>query len=119
MRISDWSSDVCSSDLYDRQRHRHAQDDGQPAAFLVAQFDDAADLLDVRLDDIHADAAPGYRSDPCRGRKPGAKDQFELVLRGQRARLRSEEHTSELQSLMRTSYAVCCLKKNTHHLRAP
>src|SRR3546814_8342762 len=28
---------------------------------------------------------------------------------------RSEEHTSELQSLMRTSYAVFCLKKNTHH----
>src|SRR3546814_2464445 len=29
--------------------------------------------------------------------------------------LRSEEHTSELQSLMRISYAVFCLKKNTHH----
>src|SRR3546814_13637547 len=100
MRISDWSSDVCSSDLraardreilprgahhqagYDRQRHRHAQDDGQPAAFLVAQFDDAADLLDVRLDDIHADAAPGYRSEPSRGRKTGANGPFQLVLRG-------------------------------------
>src|SRR3546814_18124146 len=33
---------------------------------------------------------------------------------GRRADLRSEEHTSELQSLMRISYAVFCLKKNTH-----
>src|SRR3546814_11342888 len=32
----------------------------------------------------------------------------------ERKRLRSEEHTSELQSLMRTSYAVFCLKKNNH-----
>src|SRR3546814_6229778 len=33
----------------------------------------------------------------------------------QRERTRSEEHTSELQSLMRISYAVFCLKKKTHH----
>src|SRR3546814_2983418 len=34
---------------------------------------------------------------------------------GDAARSRSEEHTSELQSLMRSSYAVLCLKKNTYH----
>src|SRR3546814_2282476 len=33
------------------------------------------------------------------------------------ARHRSEEHTSELQSLMRTSYAVCCLKKKTNNIK--
>src|SRR3546814_4790591 len=32
--------------------------------------------------------------------------------------MRSEEHTSELQSLMRTSYAVFCLKKKTHNIHA-
>src|SRR3546814_2411061 len=37
----------------------------------------------------------------------------------QGAHLRSEEHTSELQSLMRTSYAVFCLKKKTHTHRLP
>src|SRR3546814_10624281 len=36
---------------------------------------------------------------------------FPKVLRGQACQFRSEEHTSELQSLMRTSYAVFCLKK--------
>src|SRR3546814_4305932 len=34
-------------------------------------------------------------------------------------RVRSEEHTSELQSLMRTSYAVCCLKKKKHTRQLP
>src|SRR3546814_1489626 len=38
-------------------------------------------------------------------------------LRGERRASRSEEHTSELQSLMRISYAVCCLKKKTTRLQ--
>src|SRR3546814_4714432 len=44
-----------------------------------------------------------------KGRLPGRQD------RGRRCRHRSEEHTSELQSLMRISYAVFCLKKKTYH----
>src|SRR3546814_4280723 len=40
---------------------------------------------------------------------------FELIVGVVRGR--SEEHTSELQSLMRTSYAVFCLKNNTHNLK--
>src|SRR3546814_4753409 len=47
------------------------------------------------------------------------KDLQEYVIRGAAGRLRSEEHTSELQSLMRISYAVFCLKKKkkqTHRM---
>src|SRR3546814_4790339 len=40
---------------------------------------------------------------------------FLTALDGNREAIRSEEHTSELQSLMRSSYAVFCLKKKTHH----
>src|SRR3546814_2680042 len=45
------------------------------------------------------------------GVEVGRVDAVELVTIGQRRGLRSEEHTSELQSLMRISYAVFCLKK--------
>src|SRR3546814_6715198 len=43
-------------------------------------------------------------------------DSFAISATGPQAELRSEEHTSELQSLMRTSYAVFCLKKKTQQL---
>src|SRR3546814_8577682 len=43
---------------------------------------------------------------------PALRGQWRRVLRGQPS-VRSEEHTSELQSLMRISYAVFCLKKKT------
>src|SRR3546814_10290873 len=47
----------------------------------------------------------------------GSNNLFERLLKlyPVRPRFRSEEHTSELQSLMRISYAVFCLKKNTSH----
>src|SRR3546814_1288007 len=80
MRISDWSSDVCSSDLR-RETRRSARSGGCRPATTAA-----------------ASAAPADRSrSPCRDTR--------------RSRWRSEEHTSELQSLMRISYAVFCLKK--------
>src|SRR3546814_10898523 len=104
MRISDWSSDVCSSDLVAYRDHA----DGRHRAA------DRAALRDARSRGCHAalsvavaaDLArqSGRRRRPCRiraGRGGG----------GMAARLRSEEHTSELQSLMRISYAVFCLKK--------
>src|SRR3546814_6701011 len=90
IRISDWSSDVCSSDL-------------GPAI------------------------AGCYHSHPCGPAEPSARDAAAAapdgalwlivgeIEDGRAARLwrarRSEEHTSELQSLMRSSYAVFCLKK--------
>src|SRR3546814_7075528 len=94
MRISDWSSDVCSSDL-------------REAAEAV---DDVEMFLRIILE--HRVVEPAEQP-----------QRFALiadvlaVLEGQAGELaplvgpRSEEHTSELQSLMRTSYAVLCLKK--------
>src|SRR3546814_7668466 len=113
MRISDWSSDVCSSDLVG-QIVKVAGDkvavaiDGNglvvpKAAFLKGKKGPAlkapkAKILAV-LKEAEADAAAVDGA-----LKPGAE-----------VRSRSEEHTSELQSLMRISYAVFCLKKKTPH----
>src|SRR3546814_7597049 len=99
MRISDWSSDVCSSDLHNR---RDGTED-----FLVRDPHVAGDAReDGRLDIIAAvDVArqAGAAGLQCRALVDGRLDQA--------LDLRSEEHTSELQSLMRISYAVFCLKK--------
>src|SRR3546814_5247987 len=96
MRISDWSSDVCSSDL------------AVTAAISGALPAEARDSA----------RSPG--TDPpanliVSGMWPGLRLQ---AARGIIEAVRSEEHTSELQSLMRISYAVFCLKKkntNTTH----
>src|SRR3546814_9715602 len=95
MRISDWSSDVCSSDL-GRARHR----DGH-ARRLVDRFRAVARHLRTCGQGLRGLSQPGahYRPGSSRARPD--------------ARRRSEEHTSELQSLMRISYAVFCLKKKT------
>src|SRR3546814_2544714 len=107
MRISDWSSDVCSSDLSVRPRRRAAR---RWAAGSGTACGPAA-----RCAVAAWSAGP---SSGCRARS----------LRPARARSgpgRSEEHTSELQSLMRISYAVFCLNKknettkhNKHHLQS-
>src|SRR3546814_5037817 len=105
MRISDWSSDVCSSDL-----------------------DRRSDPQSSRLRPLAGEQSlPGGR--PCAGgANPGAvesrqvrgwhesarldvHDPAQPLLLGASQAARSEEHTSELQSLMRISYAVFCLKK--------
>src|SRR3546814_5848767 len=92
MRISDWSSDVCSSDLPHRQ-HRPAQPPDQHH---------------------RDDQPPGpRRAHPPHPSRVGASF-VSAMSRLPPDRLpapRSEEHTSELQSLMRISYAVFCLKK--------
>src|SRR3546814_6560514 len=106
MRISDWSSDVCSSDLAGRQllqRFRHlararrtlrasgrGHQHRRPARRRVGLHQCGGDLF--RRVQPPARMVP----DPARA---------QLRTR------RSEEHTSELQSLMRISYAVFCLKK--------
>src|SRR3546814_4736625 len=125
MRISDWSSDVCSSDLEEYPRHaRDAEQPlrqgrarrrggigeiGRPLAHDVAprqelQRGRVGGLLDL---DEHGRASP---SRPRRGAEPsGAKYQGwpehgPPPWSDQPQILRSEEHTSELQSLMRISY---------------
>src|SRR3546814_5403831 len=98
MRISDWSSDVCSSDL---QGEDLAAADVQVDRLerLEARGVGLAECLD-RDDGLHAGSG-----DVRRGWVPASG----CTAYGQR----SEEHTSELQSLMRISYAVFCLQKKT------
>src|SRR3546814_2493287 len=104
MRIRDWSSDVCSSDLLLRQERRRR---GRRQA----------DRAPVQEPGLRHGAVPR----PARARDLGHADHRYLfagagtgrvLLRASvRADGRSEEHTSELQSLMRISYAVLCLNK--------
>src|SRR3546814_3769878 len=94
MRISDWSSDVCSSD-------RWRCDEGRgPAGHGLCR---AASTL--RLDRAGRGVSDGARSEKREKVKSRRALLFHSFL------TRSEEHTSELQSLMRISYAVFCLKK--------
>src|SRR3546814_4206170 len=105
MRISDWSSDVCSSDLVldiAALRARQAEPacrDLKPIGIGCGGGESrAVETVDGSGANIHARiAARGGRR-----RGLGCRDS---------SGARSEEHTSELQSLMRISYAVFCLKK--------
>src|SRR3546814_10778226 len=86
MRISDWSSDVCSSDLLE--------------------------ITDTFGSVPRAEAVKWHWFENVPARDSAERHQVPQLWF-----LRSEEHTSELQSLMRSSYAVFCLKK-THHTHA-
>src|SRR3546814_1136157 len=132
MRISDWSSEVCSSDLYERAAKR-------------------SDVRFVTMDDYRIFREVGLRGlTPDGAERPGARDRNGLrnalfadllvttglrleeasgLLAHELAAIdhdhdqaqqlwlpRSEEHTSELQSLMRIPYAVFCLKKTNNAL---
>src|SRR3546814_5673929 len=111
MRISDWSSDVCSSDLYvgdHKPPHFNDVDDWMDRFVSTVQENwyvwtptELAAFGLWRLNWIH----PFIEGN---GRTARAACYFLLCVR------RSEEHTSELQSLMRISYAVFCLKKKNH-----
>src|SRR3546814_10243209 len=81
-------------------RHRVAVDHGQPAIERLRQFAEEGQAAVVALDRDH----------PCAGTEQRAR-QAAGTGTDLEHRLRSEEHTSELQSLMRISYAVFCLKK--------
>src|SRR3546814_3080135 len=115
MRISDWSSDVCSSDLFmsddlmGAMKEAHALSLGTKCKqFLfsvslnppvgesvrIEVFEKACEVIEERL---------GLKGQPRM-----------IVFHEKEGRRRSEEHTSELQSLMRNSYAVFCLKKKSH-----
>src|SRR3546814_7170758 len=110
MRISDWSSDVCSSDLAGRaqrlvaaeQLHDLVDDDGDGQADQGDRQELVAAGEGQQFFEIHGGRARA-------GRRPGIVAQ--PAGRTPVALVRSEEHTSELQSLMRSSYAVFCLKK--------
>src|SRR3546814_10572413 len=101
MRISDWSSDVCSSDLracsvLDKlvaavEAKGWTLDSTEQGYAIVADGETVGLMIEEKLD-----------------RVPHIVTAAELK---EKAEYRSEEHTSELQSLMRISYAVFCLKK--------
>src|SRR3546814_4336408 len=171
MRISDWSSDVCSSDL-DIALTELIRQAGQRLAGTAAGLDRIAEVLETeRFDQVipraealrrahgldlrsggdqHGIGVAVLRAQVAQYLQPGAVAQVDveqkqvhrLALqqfeRGRHAlaladqldalepgqvidvqahdhRVRSEEHTSELQSLMRISYAVFCLKKKKHN----
>src|SRR3546814_10639188 len=117
MRISDWSSDVCASDLTDdrgRTRPRIPLAVGHGLDCPRAGRRDGGDPAHAaRAADRYARAYRDFAAaDLGRG---GARAQPRLSRQGRAdQRARSEEHTSELQSLMRLSYAVFCLKKKNN-----
>src|SRR3546814_10068613 len=109
MRISDWSSDVCSSDLLQWTRPSRRKERPQNQARLAKKDTSCTRLNEdqqpgpVNRHDQRAIAWSTFRQRclAC----GAASDQSEIAV------CRSEEHTSELQSLMRISYAVFCLNK--------
>src|SRR3546814_7772079 len=132
MRISDWSSDVCSSDLDCLER--------EIAAAGGRNRTDADELLRGRSHGCpqtgrkqHLQGGPHRKRQYPRGGGKASRRQRRNIGQGHRSargemkwrdvaerfdgmRGRSEEHTSELQSLMRISYAVFCLNtKPTNH----
>src|SRR3546814_7739934 len=137
MRISDWSSDVCSSDLALRRslerakrdaeldyltglpnrrafellldrHHKEARAALEPLSVAFCDIDEFKKVNDLhgheagdRVIKAIADTLARISNDHCHVARHGGE---EVVMR-------SEEHTSELQSIMRISYAVLCLKK--------
>src|SRR3546814_6128850 len=115
MRISDWSSDVCSSEL-------------QPPTALYGPPRRPIFRREILAPFKRPHADPALRSWPCYQaecrrisicRRPPPFGSHPMIQTGlsapppKRRAFRSEEHTSELQSLMRISYAAFCLKNKT------
>src|SRR3546814_2660207 len=141
MRISDWSSDVCSADLLHRadesgvrrlaqrglvgggdlcgrlggggngkRKDANRQDDGADHGSFLSGVCGGSGSIGISAGGSGATNSSGLgkRSSGFRTSVSSSRDQSI-------ASIRSEEHTSELQSLMRISYAVFCLKKK--HIR--
>src|SRR3546814_1517365 len=116
MRISNWSSDVCSSDL----ENLAGKIDPMRLAVPDPVQNIAAGTVNARQPK-NADVRPQRLPRQirlCPRATPASADRRGFIHPGAASvainpsgRKRSEEHTSELQSLMRTSYAVFCLKK--------
>src|SRR3546814_6963021 len=129
MRISDWSSDVCSSDLVGRGRRPAV-----PQRLGLAGPYGGVPRVGGRRRRPSLTAPDGNRKSPFPS--AGRSGDFGRVAQRESTpftrvgsqvqslsrpplfrnrRVRSEEHTSELPSLMRTSYAVCCFEKKKSH----
>src|SRR3546814_10218699 len=111
LRISDWSSDVCSSDLHRRDGLEVLVEGRDAHPRLRRQLGDGDRLLEVALQ-----AADGAIDLLQPALAVGDLPEAHALIGADQAvedLARSEEHTSELQSLMRISYAVFCLKKKS------
>src|SRR3546814_6080179 len=113
MRISDWSSDVCSSDLFLKLLFEA----GDGAVGQLAGPGEVAGALRLverraRGVELFLDLRLGVNL--VLFRLPFLGQFGRLLFEIGKLGLRSEEHTSELQSLMRISYAVFCLKNKTN-----
>src|SRR3546814_1165366 len=116
MRISDWSSDVCSSDLASDFLVSEASMTGESFPVEKRPGRVAADApITKRTNCVFLGASVRSGTAKVLVARTGRETEFGAIAARLRARPpetdRSEEHTSELQSLMRISYAVFCLKK--------
>src|SRR3546814_4406475 len=129
MRISDWSSDVCSSDLADTLTAGVVM---EPA--FIPGFRASVDYYNINIKGAIANLGRQETMDECYLRNNQTACDNITIVAGTNYRIdlpnlnldalkmsgidfeRSEEHTSELQSLMRISYAVFCLK--TIHIKS-
>src|SRR3546814_9557269 len=117
MRISDWSSDVCSSDLQAPPRKSRTSGAFRIGVCYLACSsrwqESTRQRRDHRVPEATGGVQLGHQQSWARrlrdrrtvAAQPMARNSGKSRLR------RSEEHTSDLQSLMRISYAVFCLKK--------
>src|SRR3546814_1602619 len=116
MRISDWSSDVCSSDLPREKRGLISRSCNTRNTWeMGSRFRGNDGRVDRENSEIHfrkSLVAPRLACFDARHEDAPPPRASARAVRHLRLR-RSEEHTSELQSLMRISYAVFCLKKKT------
>src|SRR3546814_8614289 len=128
MRISDWSSDVCSSDLdflpgdvrLESGRRHHAREDVDQAALAnagIAEYHSHLARCQDQVAYLESDQRPGQSNPPdMQDARRAAGDGYRgkgRAIRFQRhVALRSDASTSELQQLMRNSYAVFGVKNN-------
>src|SRR3546814_9994825 len=116
MRISDWSSDVCSSDLIaGAARTPVGSFNGSLSSLAASKLGALAIKEALKRAKVEAaevdEAILGQILTAGQGQNPARQAAVEAGIPYER---RSEEHTSELQSLMRISYDVFCLKKKQH-----
>src|SRR3546814_3382313 len=136
MRISDWSSDVCSSDLTRNMGQVLGPELDKPARFVMPWTVDGGatggtgqairianslniPVLNLQRPAIRAAVLKELGIERERDIAQERSNPVEIARNAARQRAsasqRSEEHTSELQSLMRISYAVFCLKKKNEY----
>src|SRR3546814_4952139 len=117
MRISDWSSDVCSSDLFrascpvqSAKSERRVSGRSIPGELTSSLYASSIGSISSNNSEMRRERAAQSSIVSCR-----VSGRSAMICN-----VRSEEHTSELQSLMRISYAVFCLKKKntTYYIKS-